>query len=199
MQLGFHKGLGACDALLIITHFVQRVLDCFCVVCIVGLDFSAAFDRLNHESLIFELRLVVGGPFLSIRIEFLSSRLQRFVVDGHCNEHRNAMSGVPQGSVLDPLHFMLYIQDMWSELENMFVSYANEATLLVHIPFANMKSDVTESLNRDLSKIITWCNLWSTRLNLSKTQSMIISKTIFLLTGSPWSFCSHYFLGSCDY
>ena len=49
----------------------------------VGLDFSAAFDRVTHKALIFKLRqLSVGGPFLSILTDFLSNRLQRVVVDG---------------------------------------------------------------------------------------------------------------------
>ena len=59
----------------------------------------------------------------------------------------------------------------------MFVSYADDATLLARIPSPNMRSDVTESLNRDLSKISTWCNLWGMRLNPNKTQSMIVSRS----------------------
>ena len=66
---------------------------------------------------------------------------------------------------------------MWFGLENILVSYADDATLLAHIPSPNMKSDVTESLNRDLSQICTWCNLCSTRLNPNKTQSIIVSRS----------------------
>ena len=80
---------------------------------------------------------------------------------------------------------------MWFGLENMLVSYADDATILAHIPSPNLRSDVTESLNRDLSKISTWCNLWGMRLIPNKTQSMIVSRsrTVFpphpnLLVGS---------------
>ena len=73
----------------------------------VDLDFSAAFDCVNHEALIFRLRqLGVGGPFLSILTEFLSNRLQRVVVDGQLNDYRG-VSGVLQGSVLGLLLFIL--------------------------------------------------------------------------------------------
>ena len=160
LQFGFRKGLGTCDALLTITNYVQKELDCGCQVRVVGLDFSAAFDRVNHKAVIFKLRLLdVGGSFLSILTEFLSNRLQRAVVDGQFNDYRNVISGVPQGSVLGPLLFILYTHDMWFGLENMLVSYADDATLLAHIPSPNIRSDVTESLNRDLSRISTWCNL----------------------------------------
>ena len=67
---------------------------------------------------------------------------------------------------------------MWFGVENILVSYADDAiflarndytTLLACIPSPNMRSDVTEFLNRDLSKISTRCNLWGMRLNPSKT------------------------------
>ena len=88
--------LVSCDALLIITNFFQKALDCGCEVRMVGLDFSAAFNRVNHKALLFKLgQLGVGGPFLSILTEFLSNRLQRVVADGQFNDYRNVISGVP--------------------------------------------------------------------------------------------------------
>ena len=96
LQFGFRKGLGTCDALLTITHTVQKALDSCSEVLMVGLDFSAAFDRVKHEALIFKLKQFgVGGSFLSILTEFLINRTQRVVVDGQCSEWRNVVSGVP--------------------------------------------------------------------------------------------------------
>ena len=64
LQFGFRKGCGTCDALLTITNFVQRPLCCGCEVRMVGLDFSAAFDCVNHKALIFKLRQVLVALFL---------------------------------------------------------------------------------------------------------------------------------------
>ena len=64
----------------------------------VSLNFSAAFNCVNHKALLFKLKkLGVGDPFLSILTKFLSNRLQRVVTDGQFNEYRNVILGVPQG------------------------------------------------------------------------------------------------------
>ena len=94
-----------------------------------------------------------------------------------------------------------YVQVDGLDSSYMLVSYANDATLLPCIPSPNMRSDVTESLNRDLSKISAWCNLWGMRLYPNKTQSMIVSRsrTVFpphpdLLVGSTsLNFCESFF------
>ena len=89
-------------------------------------------------------------------IEFLTDRVQRVVVDGHNREWSNVISGIPQGSVLGPLLFILYTHDMWFGLENMLVAYA-DVTLLAVAPSPDMISLISDSLNRDLMGISQWC------------------------------------------
>ena len=185
-QFGFRKGLGACDAVLTISDKVQRALDSGSEARMIGLDFSAAFDRVNHKALIYKLRqLGIGGPFLNILIEFLTDRKQCVVVDGHQGDWRSVVSGVPQGSVLGPLLFILFTQDMWVGLENQLVAYADDATLIAVIPSPDQRQLVSDSLNRDLAKINDWCNLWGMKLNPTKTQSMIVSRSRTLLPEHP--------------
>ena len=178
LQFGFRKGLGACDALLTISNFVQKALDLGQEVRMIGLDFSAAFDRVNHNALLYKLRqLGVGGPFFNILLEFLSNRTQRVVVDGQLGNLRPVISGVPQGSVLGPLLFILYTHDMWYGLENLLVSYADDATLLAAVPSPALRSDICCSLNRDLARISSWCKSWGMKMNAAKTQSMIVGRS----------------------
>ena len=78
---------------------------------IVQIDFSAAFERVKHQGILFKLCSVgVGGSVLSILTQFLSNRSQYVVVDGCCGKLVNMVSGVPQGSVLGSqlLLFTLY-------------------------------------------------------------------------------------------
>ena len=88
-------------------------MDTGCEVHVIGLEFSAAFDFISHEVLIFKLRLMgISGTLLNIIIEFLARRIQRVVVDGQCSDYRNVTSGVPQSSVFSSLQFILYTCDM---------------------------------------------------------------------------------------
>ena len=72
------------------------------------IDFSAAFDRVNHQGILYTLRSVgSGGSVLSILTQFLSNRSQHVIVDGCRRKLVDVVSGVPQGSVLGPLLFLL--------------------------------------------------------------------------------------------
>ena len=198
-QFGFRKGLGACDAVLTISDRVQKALDSGSEARLVGLDFSAAFDRVNHKALVFKLRqLGIGGPFLNILIEFLSNRKQRVVVDGHHGEWRDVISGVPQGSVLGPVLFILYTSDMWAGLENQLVAYADDATLISVIPSPDQRQMFSDSVNRDLARINNWCTLWGMKLNPNKTQSMIVSRSRTLYPNHPDLLINGVVLSTCD-
>ena len=81
---------------------------------IIPLDFSAAFDRVRHSCLLFKLKSIgVGGSVLSICREFLSNRRQRVVADGATSEWIPIVSGMPYGSVLGLLLFILYTSEMF--------------------------------------------------------------------------------------
>ena len=177
-QFGFRRGLGTADALLTLIHDLQSGLDSRSEARVISLDFSSAFDLVSHDALLFKLGSIgVGGRVLRIIYEFLTDRSQCVSVDGQLSESVPVVSGVPQGSVLGPLLFILYTADMWMNLENKLISYADDTTLYSLINSPNDRVMVADSLNRDLHKIYIWCQIWGMKLNPSKTQSIIVSRS----------------------
>ena len=82
-QFAYRKGLGACDALLCVSHTLQSALERGQEARIIQIDFSAAFDRVNHQGILYKLSSVgIGGSVLSVLTQFLSNRSQYVLVDG---------------------------------------------------------------------------------------------------------------------
>ena len=81
-------------------------------------------------------------------------------IDGCRSKLVNVVSGVPQGSVLGPLLFLLYTSELFSILENKLIGYADDSTLITVVPSPDVRVSVAESLNRDLVRVNAWCDLW---------------------------------------
>ena len=95
------------------------------------------------------------------------------------------MSGVLQGSILGPLLFLLYTLELFSILENKFIGYADDSTLMAVVPSPGTRGTVAEPLNRDLVRVNAWCDLWGMKLNASKTKTMIVSRSRTMPPQSP--------------
>lgn len=185
-QYSYRKNLGTCDALLDIICTGQSALDGGGELALIQLDFSAAFDRVNHAGLLFKLcDAGVGGPVLSVLTNFLSGRTQRVKIDGVRSSVVSVISGVPQGSVLGPLLFLLYIRDLPLLLENVLVGYADDSTLIAPVSCPRDRVLVAASLNRDLDVIVAWCSRWGMLINSSKTYGMIVSRSRTIAPSFP--------------
>ena len=98
------------------------------------IDFSAAFDRVNHQGILYRLSSVgIGGSVLSVLTQFLSNRSQFVLMDGCRSKLVNVVSRVPQGSDLGPL-FLLYTSEHFYILENKLIGYADDSALMVVVP-----------------------------------------------------------------
>ncbi|CAB4038243.1 Hypothetical predicted protein [Paramuricea clavata] len=140
-----HDGIG---------NKVIKALDDGKEVRVVFLDVSKAFDRVWHTGLLFKLqKLGVQDPLLSWIKNYLCDRKQRVVMEGQSWEWKSINSGVPQGSVLGPLLFLVYINDITEGRESIPLLFADD-TALLEIVDSPDKSAFT--LNNDLEKISNW-------------------------------------------
>ena len=150
-----------------ITHDIYQPLDQGYEVRGVFLDISKAFDKVWHKSLLLKLKQHgIGGPLLKILTDFLRSQKQRVVL--------NAQS---KGSILGPLFFLIYINDLSDGFQCNLKLFVDDTSLFTTVP--NIKK-ATNDLNNDLTKITSWAFQWKMSFNpdISKqAHEVIFSRT----------------------
>ena len=131
-QSGFRKGDSCVSQLLSITHEILKSADVSIPLDTRGvfLDISKAFDRVWHDGLIFKLKSYgISGNVLILVENFLSGRYQRVVLDGQNSEWAEIAAGVPQGSILGPLFFLVYINDLPEGIVSKLKIFADDSSL----------------------------------------------------------------------
>ena len=145
------------------------------------LDLSKAFDTLNHNILLHKLEYYgVQDISLNLFKNYLSNRKQYVEYDGISSEMLNITTGVPQGSILGPLLFIIYINDM-SEVSKIFsfIMYADDTTLstiLKAFQPSTQTLHTDEVINSELDKISDWLIVNKLSLNVTKTKFSIFHK-----------------------
>ena len=131
------------------------------------MDFSKAFDKVPHKRLIAKLSAAgVWGNILLWIEAWLSDRMQRTVLNGKCSEWTDVLSGVPQGSVLGPLLFIVFINDIDGVIDmyTMISKFADDTKL-----FRIVNSDADRAaLQADIDKLFKWSCEWNMLFNSSK-------------------------------
>ncbi len=129
-QYGFRKGRSTGDLLAFLTGSWSSSLNRFGETFAVALDISKAFDRVWHKTLLSKLPSYGFYPALSSFLSsFSSGRSIAAVVDGHCSTSKPINSGVPQGSVLSPTLFLLFMNYLLSLTNCPIHSYADDTSL----------------------------------------------------------------------
>ena len=123
---------------------------------VVYLDFQKAFDKVPHCRLLTKVRaLGIDGEIVSWIERWLSKRRQRVVVNGHASEWIPVSSGVPQGSVLGPLLFIIYVNDMDDGILAKISKFADDTKLGINVA----KEENTSLMQEGLDKIGEWSDI----------------------------------------
>ena len=173
-QSGYRRNDSTIKQLLSITHEIYNAFDKDPSQDLraVFLDISRAFDRVWHEGLIFKLKQIgIDCEYINIVKDFLADRKQRVVIDGKKSDWTSIESGVPQGSILGPLLFLVYINDLIDSVESDIQIFADDTFI-----FRLADHSSTEELNRDLDRITMWAHQWKMVFNpdLSKQAVEVI-------------------------
>ena len=164
-QSGFRPGDSVTNQLIFLLYEILKNFDCLenLQTRSVYLDMSKAFDKVWHDGLIFKLNENgVTGNLLELIRDYLNEREQRVVINGSCSEWGSIKSGVPQGSVLAPLLFLVYINDLENGIKSSIRFFADDTSLFSTVIDPNTSA---EELNNDLQKISQWAFQWKMSFN----------------------------------
>jgi hypothetical protein len=176
-QHGFCSGKSTTTNLL---EFVSRTIRNFSLglqTDVIYTDFSKAFDVVNHDLLILKLNIFGFPPYLLKWItSYLDHRTQRVLYRNHLSNEFTVTSGVPQGSHLGPLMFLIFINDlptvisdsnilMFADDVKLFLSYKSQSDALL--------------LQNDLNRLVEWCKINCIMLNLNKCKQISFSRSRF--------------------
>ena len=164
-QSGFCPSDSCINQLLAITHEIFEAFDCNPTLEVrsVFLDISKAFDKVWHEGLLFKLRSMgISGELYNLLGNYLSDRFQRVILNGQTSSWRPVIAGVPQGSILGPLLFLVYINDLPNELKSSVKLFADDTSLFTIV---KDKNESANTLNNDLLLISKWAYNWKMLFN----------------------------------
>ena len=162
-QSGFLPGGSCITQLLSIIHEIQTAFDKNPTADVRGvfLDILKAFDKVWHIGLLFKLKAYgVDDGLLSLLENYLENRKQRVILNGQTSEWREINSGVPQGSLLGPPLFFIYINDLPDGATSICKIFAYDTSLFSKVLDVN---ESTKKLNLDSEKISGWAFQWKMR------------------------------------
>jgi len=173
-QSGFMPQCSTVHQLVELYHNFCCAIDKGKEVRVVFLDISRAFDRVWHVGLLYKLRKAgIDGPLLRWLENYLKYRQQRVCLNGEYSDWGELLAGVPQGSILGPLLFLIFINDLTEVTRFCHMRLFADDTC-VYLTIDN-REQAGEMVNADLQAIHNWSKKWLVDFSAPKTKSLIVS------------------------
>ena len=173
-QFGFLPGRSCALQLLVVIEEWLRTMDSRGAVDAIYLDFRKAFDSVPHRRLLSKLQAYGGnGPLLCWIQAFLSDRRQRVAIEEEYSGWANVTSGIPQGSVLGPVLFVIFLNDLPDAIKSTVKRLADDTKV-----YRSIASDEDRSiLQADIEALETWATTWQLPFNRDKCKLMHLGST----------------------
>ena len=172
-QFGFLRGRSTATQLLSTFNDWAKSRNLSIPTDVIFLDLAKAFDSVPHERLLLKLKTNgIDGSLLNWLRHFLVGRKQRVVVRGSCSDWSRVTSGTPQGTILGPLLFLLYINDITECISSTVKLYADDTKIYREISDPIIDCQL---LQDDLNNLSEWARKWQLRFNAGKCESMRIT------------------------
>ena len=185
-QCGFRKNHSTESAAISFTDSIRREIDQGLLTGAVFIDLRKAFDTVDHDIIVSKLKAAgISGTELHWFKDYLSNRTQQVSVENELSGARPITSGVPQGSILGPLLFVMLINDLPSRLNTCStLMYADDTVLFYSSKDVN---EIERALCRDLQLLESWLRDNSLFLNKSKTECVLFGTASRLSTVTKFS------------
>ena len=173
-QFGFRKGLSTSLAIYDVLREMYANWNDKCYSGCAFIDFSRAFDSINHGILFEKLKLYgIEGKPLEFFKKYMGNRRQKTCVNGYTSEEAQVTCGTAQGSILGPLIFIIYINDIFKSIKTTGKIYMYADDMLIICKSKDIK-EVTTDIENALVKMFTWCTANKLSINVSKTKHMTV-------------------------
>ena len=180
-QFGFRHNHSTSHAIITLIEKISRVLDTGKIVCGIFIDFRKAFDVIPHKTLLKKLYAYgIRGEIYNWFKSYLSDRSQFVQYQNSKSGTKPITHGVPQGSILGPLLFILYINDFSNASELLFsILFADDTSVFIE---GYEYDKMVEILNKEMKKIDTWLECNGLVINTDKTHYMVFHRAKFKST-----------------
>lgn len=172
-QHGFRAGKSTLTNLLEYVDFIANKIINSGQIDVVFMDLAKAFDTIDHNILLRKLNTLQLDPCLiNLLRSYLIERKQFVVINGEKSDCMTPTSSVPQGSILSPLLFALFINDLPSLVKSKILLFADDLKIFLEIKSVND----ARQLQNDINIIVDWCTLNGLRVNINKCNTMTFTR-----------------------